>query len=79
MTLRLTPTRLRAELYKTLDRVLETGEPVEVDRRGQRVLMVRERNASRISRLLKHPGTISGDPDDLPGLTWEDAWRAGQD
>ncbi|MEZ4426025.1 MAG: type II toxin-antitoxin system prevent-host-death family antitoxin [Gemmatimonadota bacterium] len=48
--------RLRADLYRVIDRVLETGEPVEVERNGRRVRIVPAEAASQLAALRPHPG-----------------------
>lgn len=73
---RLTATHLRAELFKTLDRVATTGESVEVARPGGMVRIVAATSGSRLARLAPHPGTITGDAADLAHLGWTDAWQA---
>lgn len=78
MPTQLTATRLRAELFKTLDRVVTTGEAVEVQRPGGKVCIAPAAGADlggRLARLQPHPGTIVGDADSLAGLSWEDAWK----
>jgi hypothetical protein len=75
MTARLTATHLRAELFRTLDRVVATGEAVEVERPGGVVRISAANSGSRLARLSPHPGTISGNPEDLASLGWEDTWQ----
>lgn len=73
--MRVTATRLRADLYRLLDRVIETGEPLEIERGGRvvRVMLAREDDWTR--RLQRRDGVVSGDPDDLAEFGWADAWR----
>lgn len=75
MQTQLTATRLRADLFSTLDRVVETGEVVEVKRPNGSVRIVRDTSTQRLATLQPHPGTINGDPDDLAGLSWEQTWQ----
>ena len=51
MTKVLSPTLLRANLYRLLDEVLETGVPIEIDRGGRRLRIVPVEPASRFSAL----------------------------
>lgn len=71
----LTATRLRSELFATLDQVVATGEPVEIRRPGGLVRIVRESSTSRLAALTPHPGVVNGDPDELAGLSWEQDWK----
>jgi hypothetical protein len=71
----LTATRLRAELFSTLDHILATGDVVEVQRPGGSVRLVRDPSSQRLAALKPHPNTINGNADDLASLSWEQAWK----
>lgn len=71
----ITVTELRANLYRLIDHVIETGEPLEIERHGQRVLITRSVPESKLARLVPRPGVIKGDPEDLVHLDWYDEWR----
>jgi hypothetical protein len=71
----MTASKLRADIYRILDRVIETGEPVEIERRGQRLKIVPEKPRSKLARLKKRPGHIVGDPEDLVHMDWSVYWR----
>ena len=75
MPTRLSAARLHDELFITLDHVLATGEPVEIERPGGSVRIVRDIPTLRLAGLTPHPGTINGNPDDLANLSWEQAWK----
>lgn len=75
MSIPQTATQLRAELFKTLDRVVATGEPVEIQRPGGAIRIVAARAGSRLARLRAHPGTIVGDAEALACQGWEDTWQ----
>ena len=75
MPTQLTATHLRADLFKTLDQVIATGEPVEIVRPGGTVRIVAAGSGKRLTRLTPHPGTIKGDVDALAELNWADAWQ----
>lgn len=75
MQTRLTATRLRAELFSALDHVVETGESIEIKRPSGSVRIVRDTTSSRLEALKPHPGTISGNVDDLADLSWEQSWK----
>lgn len=71
----ITPSELRANLYRLLDEVLETGVPLEIERRGRHLRIVADPPVSRLDRLVPHPGTIIGDPEDLVEMDWSGYWN----
>jgi Antitoxin Phd_YefM, type II toxin-antitoxin system len=68
------PSQLRANLYRLLDRVLKTGEPIEIERAGKRLLLVPKEMKSKLDNLVKRD-VIVGDPEDLVHLDWSKDWR----
>ena len=67
-------TKLRENLYEIVDQVIETGVPVEIERKGQRVRLEPARRKSKLQKLTKHPHSIIGDPDDLVHMDWSAEW-----
>jgi hypothetical protein len=58
-------TALRKRLYQVVDQVLATGIPAEIERKGQKLLIVPvNRPISRLANLKKRSGIV-GDPNDL--------------
>lgn len=57
----------RANLFQIADAALQSGEPVPLERNGQRLWLVPERRESRIDRL-PVLDIIVGNPDDLATL-----------
>jgi hypothetical protein len=72
---RLTASRLRADVYRVLDRVLDTGVPAEVERRGRVLRIVPTEAGGRLERLTPRPSFIQGDPEDLVHLDWSHSWQ----
>jgi hypothetical protein len=72
---RLTASGLRSDVYRVLDRVLETGVPAEVERRGQVLRIVPTKVGGRLERLASRPRFIQGDPEDLVHLDWSHTWQ----
>jgi len=78
----MTPSKLRADVYRILDRVLATGEPVQVRRNGRLLLIspaegVREPDPGRRRRLEDFaisPTLLVGDPDDIVEMDWSRYW-----
>ena len=67
-------TRLRQNLYNILDSVVDTGVPVEVERRGRVLKIVAEEQGSKWDRLTAHQ-IVVGDPDELVHIDWSHEWR----
>lgn len=70
-----TASELRQNVYRLLDEVLRTGEPLEIERGGRRLQIVPVDAPQKLARLTAHPGTIIGDPEDLVHLDWSAEWR----
>jgi hypothetical protein len=71
-----TASGLRSDVYKILDSVLETGEPVEIERKGRVLrIVVDPPGGSKVSRIRKRPGMINGDPKDLAEIDWSREWN----
>lgn len=68
-----TASRLRADVYRLLDLVLETGEVIEIERHGRRLRIVADDPPSKLDRLVQRP-VIDGDPEDLVHRDWSDEW-----
>jgi len=71
--MRITASKLRENVYRILDGVIETGVPVEVVRKGVVVRIVSEKVVSKIDRLKKRDIFV-GDPDDIIGMDWSKEW-----
>ena len=71
----LTASKVRADIYRLLDQVLETGVPIEIERKGRILKIVSEPPASKLTALQPHPGTIVGDPEDVVHIDWSSEWR----
>jgi hypothetical protein len=65
---------LRQNIYKILDQVLESGIPVEIERRGKILKLVRAEPVSKLANLKPHPYLLT-DPEELVHLDWSDEWR----
>lgn len=68
---------LRKDVYRLLDRVIKTGQPLEIVRNGCRLKIVPTAKPGRkLDRLVAHD-CLRGDPDDLVHLDWSDEWTGG--
>ena len=61
----ITASRLPDNVYRILDDVLDTGHPVEIERRGRRLRIVPAEPSTRLSRLKRRPQFLRVKPEDL--------------
>lgn len=76
---RLTASKLRENVYRVLDQVLETGVPVEIERHGRRLRIVaarrpRARTPGKLTRL-KVRKFFRCAPEMLVHIDWSREWR----
>ena len=57
-------TALRNNLFKIVDDIIKTGNPVEIERNGHRLKIILKEKRSKLDNLKRHD-CIVGDPDDL--------------
>jgi PHD/YefM family antitoxin component YafN of YafNO toxin-antitoxin module len=73
---RITASHLRQNLYRILDEVIETGQPVEIERKGGVVRIETELlERSIFETLTPHPGTIVGGSENLVHIDWSPEWK----
>lgn len=71
-------TQFRAELYKMLETVLATGQPIEVALRGRKVRIVPAEPVGRLESMEPHAAYIVASPDDLVAPNFDSkAWERG--
>ena len=75
MSRKVTATELRKNIYKFLDEVLSTNMPLEVLRKGKRLIIAPAERGFRLDRLEPHADSILGDPEELVHLDWSGEWR----
>ncbi|HEY8943009.1 MAG TPA: hypothetical protein VIM73_02055 [Polyangiaceae bacterium] len=74
MASRLTASELRANVYRVLDHVLETGLAVEIERKGRLLKIIEDTPAPKLSRLVKRKA-LAGNPDDIVHMDWSRHWK----
>jgi hypothetical protein len=74
-TLPTTASKLRANIYRMLDEVLETGRPLEIERNGKTLVIAPKEERSIWDRLPRREGAIVGDPDELIHIDWSSEWN----
>jgi prevent-host-death family protein len=70
---RVSASKLRADIYNILDETLKTGVPVEVVRKGRILRIVPEKKRLKLSQLKKR-NYIVGDPEDFVHMDWLHEW-----
>lgn len=65
---------VRRDIYRLLDQVLQTGQPVEILRKGKRLRIVPVEPVGRLDRLVSRP-YLAVAPEDLVHLDWSGEWR----
>ena len=69
-------TQLRADVYNLLDHVTATGEPIEIERKGQRLRIIAVKPPSRLQRLKANKEKLwIGDRRDVFNIDWLAGWR----
>ncbi|QDP98321.1 type II toxin-antitoxin system Phd/YefM family antitoxin [Microlunatus elymi] len=72
-----TASELRQNIYRLLDQVLDSGEPLEISRKGRLLRLVAdEPRGDRLAGIHTNPNVIVGDPDDLVSIDWSGEWDA---
>ena len=66
---------IQKDLLRLLDKVVKTGTPVEIERKGKRLLISPAEKHRNLDCLEKHPDFIFGNPDDLVHIDWSSEWK----
>lgn len=72
--MRLTASKLRQDIYRILDGVLETGIPVEIERRGKVLKIVPPEESSKLDSLTQRE-YLRTDPEELIHIDRSDDWQ----
>lgn len=70
----LTASKLRQDIYRILDQVLETGIPIEIERQGKILMIVPVEPKQKLERL-EIRDCIQGDPEELVHIDWSSEWK----
>ena len=74
--IKMTATRLRQDIYNILDNVIETGIPVEIERKGGKLKIFPEKRKNKLDNLKKRD-LVVGDPEDIIKMDWMKEWNEG--
>ena len=67
--------KLRSNIYKLLDQVLETGEPLEIERKGQTLMIMPPTPLHKLDRLSPRREYLGCDPEEIVHLDWSGDWK----
>ena len=71
----MTASKLRGNIYNVLDHVLETGIPVEIQRKGKILKIVPPSGRNKLDNLKKHD-VLNCAPQDIVHMDWSDQWKS---
>jgi hypothetical protein len=77
MTQQVCYTDTQGDILQLLDKVLSTGLPVEIERKGQRLVISPAEKRRDLAYLENHPDFVVGNPDDLVHVDWSSEWKPG--
>ena len=70
----ITASKLREDIYNVLDHALETGLPIEIQRRGKILKIVPPAGRTKLANLKTHDVLI-GNPEDIVHMDWSHLWK----
>jgi hypothetical protein len=65
---------LRGNIYKLLDQVLASGQPLEIERKGRLLKIIPEKQSAKFDKLVQHK-CLTGDPESIVHLDWSGEWH----
>lgn len=79
----ITLSALRQNIYRIIDELIETGEPIIISRKGTKVIISREDNRKPMDRLIDRSSQLDQSHDEMDlGITegdwqkeWEEEWK----
>ncbi len=71
----ITPSALRRDLYNLLDKVIQTGEPIEIKRKNKVLKITVETSKTKIDNLKKRD-VLNCAPEEIIHNNWEQEWKA---
>lgn len=69
-----TVSELRQNIYQLLDQVLESGVPLEIERKGRKLRIAPEPPRDKLDNL-KRRDCLIGDPEAIVHMDWSQEWR----
>lgn len=72
--MKVTISTLRQNIYQLLDKVIETGIPLEVKMKGEILKIMPPEKTDKLSNL-KERDVMNCDPDELVHIDWLSEWK----
>jgi hypothetical protein len=69
----ITPSQLRQNIYRLLDRVCESGLPIDIKCKGKMLRIALLEKTNKLDDLKERP-CIVGDPQEIVEIDWSRAW-----
>lgn len=70
----ITASKLRSDIFNLLDGVLETGKPLEIERKGRKLMIVPEKPVDLFKNMKKRD-LFKCDPKEIIHLDWSSEWK----
>lgn len=70
----MTASELRRNIYQLLDQVIETGVPLEIERKGKMLRIVPSAPLKKLNQL-KRRDCLQGDPESIVHMDWSQEWH----
>ncbi len=71
----ITTSKLRQDIYRILDSIIETGEPVEINRNGVILRIVPEKHTFKKLEKLKKRKLTDENSDNFTHIDWSNEWK----
>ena len=70
----LTASTVRKNIYRLLDKVLETGIPLEIERKGRKLKIISDGKISKLDNLKKRD-ILNTNAEEIVHIDWSDQWK----
>ncbi|MEE9165509.1 MAG: type II toxin-antitoxin system Phd/YefM family antitoxin [Nitrospinota bacterium] len=70
----ITPSKLRENIYRILDKILETGNSIEIKRHGRRLKIEPVDSVNKLDNLIDRP-YLKCKADQIVHLDWSKEWK----
>lgn len=71
----ITVTELRQNIFKEVDKLIETGKPIEIVRKGRKLKLVLDAPQSKLSMLTRRSNIVKCSDEELIHNDWLQEWK----